>query len=120
MPPTDRTVTSFPKAAYITSITHDRITLSNGYYIEATHEQDCCENNYADFKSLSDTSITDSPLYSISFSKWEGGIRINNYAVNCYSLQNGYYSTEITFTLRDKKGKEIISYAGNCKMDDSY
>lgn len=108
---------TFEEPFHITEITDDRITLSNGCYIEATHEQDCCENNYADFKCLLDTPIMGAEHNAICFDGWEGGIRINGYAVNCYSEQNGYYSTEITFVLRRPWGREICSYEGDCEMD---
>ena len=111
---------TFKESFYITEITDDRITLSNECYIKATHEQDCCEHNYADFKGLLDTSIMGVEHRIICFDHWEGGIRINGYAVNCYSDQNGYYSTEITFVLRDSWDREIIAYEGRCDMDDSY
>ena len=116
-----KTSVTFEKPFYITQITDDRIDLSNKYYIEAIHNQDCCEHNYADFKSLLDTSIMGVEHNIICFDHWEGGIRINRYAVNCYSEQNGYYSTEITFVLRDSWGDRIIlAYEGRCEMDDSY
>ena len=111
---------TFEEPFHITKITEDRVILSNDCYIEATHDQDCCEHNYADFKSLLDTPIMGTMHNAISFDDWEGGIRINGYAVNCYSEQNGYYSTEITFVLRDHWGREILSYEGRCEMDDSY
>ena len=111
---------TFKESFRITEITEDRVILSNGCYIEATHDQDCCEHNYADFKSLLDTPIMGVTHNTISFDDWEGGIRINGYAVNCYSNQNGYYSTEITFVLRNGWGTEILSHKGRCEMDDSY
>ena len=114
------TSVTFKEPFRIIRITDDRIILSNGCYIEATHEQDCCEHNYADFKCLLDTSIMGVEHNIICFDGWEGGIRINGYAVNCYSDQNGYYSTEITFVLRDSRDRKILDYAGCCEMDNSY
>ena len=114
-----KTSVTFEKPFHITEITDDRVVLSNGCCIEATHDQDCCEHNYADFKSLLDTSIMGAMHNTISFDGWEGGIRISDYAVNCYSEQNGYYSTEITFVLRDHWGREILAYEGRCEMDDN-
>ena len=111
---------TFKESFHIAEITDNRINLSNECYIEATHDQDCCEHNYADFKSLLDTSIMGVEHNTISFDDWEGGIRINGYAVNCYSDQNGYYSTEITFLLREPWGSIILAYEGRCEMDDSY
>ena len=108
---------TFKEPFWVTETTDDRVVLSNKCYIEATHSQDCCENNYADFKSLFDTPIMGVEHNTICFDSWEGGIRINGYAVNCYSEQNGYYSTEITFVLRDPWGREICSYEGDCEMD---
>ena len=114
------TSVTFKEPFRIIGIAEDRITLSNGCYIEATHEQDCCEHNYADFKCLLDTSIMGVEHNTICFDDWVGGIRINGYAVNCYSDQNGYYSTEITFVLRDSWDREILAHEGRCEMDDSY
>lgn len=37
---------------YISEVTDERIIFDNGNFIEYYHEQDCCENNYADFKAL--------------------------------------------------------------------
>ena len=110
---------TFKESFHIAEITEDCVILSNGCHIEATHEQDCCERNYADFKCLLDTSIMGVEHNNICFDDWEGGIRINGRAVNCYSEQNGYYSTEITFVLRDRRNREIFSYEGRCEMDDN-
>ena len=115
-----KTSVTFEESFRVTEITEDRVTLSNGCYIEAMHDQDCCEHNYADFKSLLDTSIMGVEHRIICFDHWEGGIRINGYAVNCYSEQNGYYSTEISFLLHDPLGRIILAYEGCCEMDDSY
>lgn len=111
---------AFKEKFFFTEVKDEKLYLSNGYYIEATHCQDCCENNYADFDSIKDTPLMGTLFDSVVFDSWEGGIRINGYAVNCYSKQNGYYSTEITFLLWDGYGQCVLSFQGNCEMDDQW
>lgn len=111
---------TFKEKFFFTEVKDEKLYLSNGCYIEATHSQDCCEYNYADFDSIKDTLLMGTLFDSVVFDSWEGGIRINGYAVNCYSEQNGYYSTEITFVLHEKYGPYLLTFKGECEMDDEY
>lgn len=85
----------------IEKITDDYIKFSNGKKITYYHDQECCEDNYADFKALEhyvDEWLSfDEPL---TFEMVMGyGFRFGNeykmLFVPCYSWQNGYYSSEI-------------------------
>lgn len=115
-----KTSATFKEPFHFTEVKDEKLYLSNGCYIEATHNQDCCENNYADFDSIKDTLLMGTLFDSVVFDAWEGGIRINGYPVNCYSEQNGYYSTDITFLLREEYGQYLLSFDGECEMDDEY
>ena len=76
------------------------IEFDNLETIRFSHDQDCCEENYADFNQL------DLEAYSYDFKqplRFEGvpgaGFRFGDeermFFVPCYSEQNGCYSTEI-------------------------
>lgn len=90
----------------IIDVTEDYVMLSNGDTITYDHVQDCCEHNYADFNSLLDTTLITDKFHTLNFEIVEGyGFRLNGNMINCYSIQNGYYSTEldIYYNTRDKK-----------------
>ena len=76
----------------------EELKFTDGRVIKAYHEADCCEQNYADWGSLFDTGFFEENFFGkkLVIDEWEGGFRINGYAVNCYSEQNGYYSSDIT------------------------
>lgn len=120
IPEIKSTQVTFAEPFHFTEVKDGMLYLSNGCYIEATHDQDCCEHNYADFDSIKDTPLMGTLFESVVFDSWEGGIRINGYAVNCYSEQNGYYSTEITFLLREEYGRYLLTFEGDCEMDDEW
>lgn len=76
----------------------NKIILSDGTIITYYHTQDCCEETYADFNSLRDTTFEDEVITKESLtleSVEDYGFRINGYGVPCYSIQNGYYSSAI-------------------------
>lgn len=90
------------------------IGFDDGSTLFCKHEQDCCEDVYADFSSLQDEAgfmdadfqLTKDCIECVSGS----GFRIkdtkgNAYFVPCYSKQNGYYSNNLTliYKARDKK-----------------
>lgn len=83
------------------------IKFSDDSIITFSHEQDCCEFNYADFNAIDDISrsfVFDDPIHFESVP--DAGFRFGNKGkmifVPCYSYQNGYYSNDID-----------IIYAGN-------
>lgn len=87
----------------IRTVTDDAIYFDNDNYITFKHEQDCCETNYADFRS---TVTPDNVYYyhdfdeNLFFTKVDGmgfvfGDKEAKIFVPCYSEQNGYYSSDI-------------------------
>lgn len=92
----------------ISKIDDYSIRFDNGNFITFFHEQDCCENNYADFSQLEELA------YKIEFSQdlvfeevHRSGFRFGSggimFFVPCYSEQNGYYSDEICIIYNGKK-----------------
>lgn len=85
----------------ILSVTDDAIQFYNGDRITFFHGQDCCEENYADFKQLDNVArSTEFELPIVFESVNNYGFRFGNkpdkmFFVPCYSDQNGYYSDEI-------------------------
>ena len=84
----------------ILKITEDAIEFDNGKYISFDHDQDCCENNYADFEQLDSLAREVDFSEPIVFEECEYGFRFGNPPINmffvpCYSEQNGYYSNEL-------------------------
>jgi len=73
--------------------------------------------NYADWSALCDTgffedkSVNAETLY---LEKCEYGFRINGYFVPCYSVQNGYYTNQITI-IAIKDGEEIARIETECE-----
>lgn len=91
----------------IEKVTDEAIIFDNGNKITFDHEQDCCENNYADFSILDERTVN----YDFNFDedltfKFVDGAGfmfgskdalryIHWIFIPCYSDQNGYYSTDI-------------------------
>lgn len=80
----------------------------NSTKIEGDHQQDCCESNYIDFKgSLKDILEVGQEFKTIEIKKDEDtnkygfDLYLDNvrYPINCYSDQNGYYSSDIEVKL---------------------
>jgi len=97
----------------IKQITSDGITFDNGMEISHNHEQDCCENVYADWESLK----TEAGVMEHNFTedlKIEGvpesGFRLDGFFVACYNSQNGYYSSDLELVIKypDKRTKKHI------------
>lgn len=103
----------------VKEITSDVVLFENGYRLEHSHEQDCCESNYADFTSLKDTTFESDIHEDIVFERSGNGVRVNGHYVNCYSFQNGYYSNEITIELLNDDGvvKSINTYSNIGVLD---
>lgn len=91
------------------------LTFSSGASIQFKHYQECCEYNYPDFKSLDDTGFWEQDFDELTFETFEGGVRINGYTLNCYSEQNGYYSDELDFYVKDKDGNIINHLIISCE-----
>lgn len=103
----------------IKKITLDAIIFDNDSKITFDHEQDCCEYNYADFMQLEETAMNCKFPEDLIFEKVVkygfrfGGIGTPMFFIPCYSVQNGWYTTEIDIYFDDKK---VIST--QCKLED--
>lgn len=96
----------------IVGINYDTISLSNGDMIGHNHNADCCENNYADFASLEDTSFIEQEFNEFIFEKVDCGFLLNGYLINCYSVQNGYYSSDVDilyFPRGENRGFKVLN-----------
>lgn len=96
----------------VKSITEDHVFFENGYVLGHEHYPECCEYNYADFTSLNDTVFEDTVWDEISLQSDEDTVLVNGYVVNCYSVQNGYYTTAVDIVLYDEKGQEVLTLRG--------
>ena len=94
----------------------DVLYFDDGTTIEAIHDQDCCENVYADFKQLEDTGFFGKEFDKINVVGINGsGIRINDYFVPCYNQQNGYYSSNLVLVLKNGKESKTIDISNFVK-----
>lgn len=92
----------------IKEITDEYIRFTNGGKITYEHEQDCCEDNYADFEQIDDLAKQYEFQGELIFEKTEDtGFRFGDkrcmFFVPCYSEQNGYYSNELSIYHNNKK-----------------
>ena len=82
------------------------IFLHDGTRIYFCHEQDCCEEVYADLTALEDTGFATDTTITKETLKIEivenYGVRINGYGIPCYNNQNGYYNSYITIYVNDE------------------
>ena len=92
--------------AKIVQADENLILFSDGTEITGSHEQDCCEYNYADCGQLDDISLnTEFDSSNLVFEAIEdSGFRFGNapskmFFVPCYSSQNGYYSSDVEIRL---------------------
>ena len=103
----------------IKDINEERILFDNGNRITYSHEQDCCECNYADFLQIDDIARSWDFDENLDFEAVEEvGFRFGNLPnkmvfVPCYSEQNGWYSSDIEIYYNDSQelyfdAKEII------------
>lgn len=101
----------------IKEVTDEHILFDDGSDIISDYEQDCCETNYADFEQLDTIArITDFDP-DLVFEKSDYGFRFGNkpnkmFFVPCYSIQNGYYSNDLTIYYN---GKEVLDV--ECEID---
>lgn len=91
----------------IKEVNENMILFDNGNSITFDHEQDCCEQNYADFEQLDDIARTVEFERPLEFQACEGqGFLFGNrpgkmFFVPCYSCQNGYYSSDVDIYYND-------------------
>ena len=86
------------KPTKIKKIDYEMITFEDESYLVSSHMQDCCEDNYADFYGINDSTILDYVFNTIELEKVEYGFLLNGYLINCYSVQSGYYSSDVDVT----------------------
>ena len=102
----------------IKEVNENMILFDNGNSITFDHEQDCCEQNYADFEQLDDIArITEFDPNLDFIPQGDVGFLFGNvpnkmFFVPCYSRQNGYYSTDIAIYYNG----ELATYL-NCQED---
>jgi len=102
----------------IKEIKEEGIVFDNGYILEYYHEQDCCENVYADFEMLKEYNVStvtgksikikeidfeESLIHLVQGVKEVGFNMISKigekFFVPCYNSQNGYYSGNLELIL---------------------
>lgn len=105
----------------VVEIADDWIMFDNGIKIRHYHDQDCCENVYADWPALRITDIMQKVFKEIVIKGVpEIGILINGYLVPCYNEQNGYYSDELELIIERAAGvSDRVDVSGFVK-DDIY
>ena len=85
----------------------DGLEFDNGTIVGDSHDQECCEDVYADWKQLEDTDVMSHKFpEAIEIEGVDGaGIKIDGYFIPCYNEQSGYYSSDldIVITYPDKK-----------------
>lgn len=111
----------------IKEINEEKIIFDNGYKLEYYHEQDCCENVYADFEILRTYNLStktgktikieeidfEEDLEKLIEGKVEAGFNMiskigEKFFVPCYNEQNGYYSSELELILYKANIKETL------------
>lgn len=102
----------------IKSVTDAGIVFDNGDTIRYFHDQDCCESNYADFEQLDDIARNYEFKGKLTFEAVpKAGFRFGDHPsrmffVPCYSVQNGYYSTDVDILYN---GETVLDL--ECKLD---
>lgn len=122
----------------IVEIGDEYLRFDNGCILMSDHEQDCCESHWLDFSVMSGYNVGTATgktinIYEqvfdfsngVSFKEVEDmGILLtdiegNNYLVNGYGENNGYYGTNIDLILCDENYKTIFEYdVSNCQKID--
>ena len=102
----------------ITKLVENKITFDNGSVLCFLHDQQCCENVWADCENIQAMNGINDPIYEAEFDETlpfelveEIGICIINksgmkYLISCYNQQNGYYSDELECYLFSAKQYE--------------
>ena len=100
----------------IKDVTEIAIIFDNGDEITFDHYQECCEDNYADFKQIDTIGKEHDYSAPLRFEKVDGyGFRFGDGQlmtfIPCYSDQNGYYSSDVDIYY---KGKQVLNL--ECEM----
>lgn len=99
-------------------ITNGGVSFDDGSSITDYHNQDCCEQVYADWEQIDDL-FTSQDFESISIEQVEGnGFKINGFFVPCYNNQNGYYSSDLALIIISTDGKKIEIDISNSVKDN--
>jgi len=96
------------------------IVFDNATTITYSHNQDCCEDNFADFSQLDNTGFDEFNFpdkLTIEIVD-EFGFRVNGFFIPCYSDQNGYYSSDIDICVYYPDGSNV-DFNFNCEERDS-
>ena len=102
----------------IKEIKEEEIIFDNDYILKYYHEQDCCENVYADFEVLKDYNVSTKTGKTINIKDIDfeehldyliqgvKGVGFNiiskigeKFFIPCYNSQNGYYSSMLELIL---------------------
>lgn len=79
----------------------NQLLFDNGYILDTWHNQECCEDNYADFSNVADEvgdyefNEKDLRLERVQDYGFRFGDNRKMFFVPCYTEQNGYYSSDI-------------------------
>lgn len=112
----------------IKEISETNIIFDNDYKLEYYHDQDCCEEVYAEFDILKTYNVSTKTgkcinIKEIDFredlNKLVKGIKGQGFNmiskigekffVPCYNVQNGYYSSDLELILHKKDTKETLN-----------
>lgn len=119
----------------IKEICDEKILFDNGNRLVSYHDQDCCEEVYADFSVLEEYNVSTKTgrkiwIKEIDFEEnlrtlIEGvkGVGFNmiskkgeKFFVPCYNSQNGFYSSDLELRLYKKECEtlDITSFVKDC------
>lgn len=111
----------------IKEITGGKVIFDNGYILDYFHDQDCCEQVYADFDVLETYNVSTKTGKNINIKEIDFEEDLNKlikgiegqgfnmiskigeqFFVPCYNDQNGYYSNDLELILYKKDKKETL------------
>lgn len=93
----------------IKEVNDECIEFDNGNCIEYRHYQECCEENYADFKAIDEIALDTEFDEDLLFEPVEdagfrfGSKNTQRFFIPCYSAQNGYYSSSVEIYYNDEQ-----------------
>ena len=114
----------------ITSLSTDRIDFDNGAKLHFYHETDCCEAVYADCENIQSLSPSNFHYDEVEFNQppnffMEKGVGVvlvartgMKYLISCYNQQNGYYSSDLSMSFIDARGRDILLVSDVEKIDE--